>query len=465
MGTTEERLAEFVAETPVDRIPAAALDGARRSVLDVVGCILAALPDPDIAPVLRLAPPLSADPDRPAGTVLGVGLRTDPASAALANGTLAHWLDYDDGRTACGHAASVLLPAALAAAEIGGAGGPELLAGYALGLEATTHLSDACHYEEKTAGFHRTSLFGTLGATAAAARILGLDAVRTRMALAIAASTGAGLCRNFGTATKPLHAGLGARNAITAALLAADGWTGSPEILGGPNGWSSYVGHLDLPAIADGLDALRRPGATWRTVARPPMIKAVPCCGASHGPLESLLGLIAEHGFSHRDVTEVEVGVPYDSMVLMYDDPECGFQGKFSLRYTIATALIDGRIEVDSFTDERLHRPEYAETSAKVRLRVTSKWDTSVGTGGNDHARFKPGDALPVVVRLRDGRRLTRATPRVSGLGEETELLAKFRANAARSLPAESVAAAASAWARLPELPDVRLAIDRTCLI
>jgi 2-methylcitrate dehydratase PrpD len=446
----EQRIAEFIVGTPASDIPETAMTAAFSSALDCVGCILAAV-QPGNQAIVTLAGEEGGDGEC---SVIGTAVRTSRGMAALANGTLAHWLDYDDGRTACGHAASVLLPTLLAIGEPLGASGHDLLAAYAIGLEVANHISDACPYEEKEAGFHRTSLFGTLGATAAAARLLGLDQQQSVMALGIAGSMGGGLCQNFGTFAKPLHAGSASRNAVTAAQLAGDGWTGSADVLGGPAGWaSSYIGYFDYDAMAAEL------GKAWRTAAATPMIKKYPCCGGSHGPLDSLLSLMAEHRFTARDVVQVEVGAPYDSMVMMYRQPASGFQGKFSLLYSIATALVDGRIDVDSFSDAKLARPEYAEAAAKVRINVTEKWDTGTGTGGNDHSRFKPGDALPVVVHLRDGSRLSRSTARVAGLQTQEEVAAKFRSNAARRLSLADADDALGRWTELAQLPDVRTAL------
>lgn len=450
MGNVEQRIAEFIVGTRASDVPEIAVQAAQTSSIDAVGCILAAI-QPDSQKVVRFAREEGGDGE---ATILGTGVRTSGSMAALANGTLAHWLDYDDGRTACGHAASVLLPTVLAVGEPLGVSGHDLLTAYAIGLEVANHVSDACSYEEKEAGFHRTSLLGTLGATAAAARLLGLSQQQTVMALGIAGSMGSGLCQNFGTYAKPLHAGSASRNAVTAARLAGDGWTGSDDILGGPLGWAaSYIGNYDYQAMARDL------GVTWRTAETTPMIKKYPCCGGSHGPLDSLLSLIAEYGFTADDVTELEVGAPYDSMVMIYREPASGFQGKFSLFYSVVTALVDGHIDVDSFTDAKLARPQYAEAASKVRLNITSKWDTGSSGGGNDHSRFKPGDALPVVVRLRDGRTLSRSTARIAGLQTPAEVAGKFRSNALRTLPPVQVDAALDCWARLDQLPDIAEAV------
>ncbi|TPE47123.1 MmgE/PrpD family protein [Amaricoccus solimangrovi] len=445
MGKVEERIADFIVNTPASEVPAAAIASAHRSALDCVGCVLAASVEPQGRTIAGFAR-AEGGHDGPA-SVIGGPLRTSRSMAALANGTLAHGLDYDDGRTSTGHASGMLLPAALAIAEPVGASGRDLLTAYAIGLEVITHIGDACDFEQKEGGFHRTSLFGTMAATATAARLLGLDVRQTMMAMGTAGAVSGGLCQSFGTFTKPLHSGMAAKNAVTAALLAAEGWTGSEDILGGPAGWAkAFIRHYRYDAMASGL------GTEWRTATRTPLIKEFPCCGLIHGPATSLLTLIREHGFTAGDVAEVRVSAPYDSMVLMYPNPASGYQGKFSLPYAVATILIDGRLDLDSFDDAKLSRPEYAETAAKIRINVTSQWEGTM----RGERRAKADDRLPVIVKLRDGRELRQSTERVRGLDTDALVAEKFRRNAARALPPGAVEAALAAWSGLDTARDVR---------
>jgi 2-methylcitrate dehydratase PrpD len=346
----------------------------------------------------------------------------------------------------------MLLPTALALGEPLRASGEDILVAYAIGLEVITHIADACDFEQKEGGFHRTSLFGTLAATATAARLLRLNESQTLMAFGTAGALSGGLCQSFGTYTKPLHSGMAAKNAVTAALLAAEGWTGSEDILGGPAGWAAaFIRRFNYDAMGRDL------GREWRTAERTPLIKEFPCCGLNHGPVTSLIGLIREHEFSADDVAEIEVTAPYDSMVLMYPQPKSGFEGKFSLVYCIATSLIDGCLDIDSFSDEKLFRPEYDAAVKKVRVNVTSQWDTPKTRG---ERRVKSDDGLPVVVRLKDGRTLVQRTARVRGLDTEVAVAEKFRRNASRAqMSADGVERALSLWSGLRNTSDITEAI------
>mgnify|MGYP003351602809 CR=1 FL=1 len=140
----------------------------------------------------------------------------------------------------------------------------------------------------------------------------------------------------------------------------------------------------------------------------------------------------------------------------MYPKPASGFQGKFSLVYSLTTALLDGRLDLDSFTNDKLARPEYAVTSRKIRINVTSKWG---GASEMGERRVKIDDRLPVIVRLKDGRTLSESTARVSGLDTDEAVFGKFRRNASRVLPPKGVDAALVAWRSFDTVDDVRKAI------
>lgn len=446
MGQVEERIAEFILETSPESIPEECYRVARDGCFDCVGVMLAGAAEPHgriIADFVRREG--AAGPC----TVAGTDIRTAPAMAALANGTLAHALDYDD-MGGFGHPSAVLLPAALSIAELNGTSGRELLAAYIIGFEVACHLSRGTNYIQGERGFHSTAVFGTLGAAAAACRLLGLSRRQTVMALGIAASTPSGVLQNFGTHTKPLHAGMAARNGVMAALLARDGWLSSPDAVAGPIGWATaYLGEgrYDTRAMVRDL------GRVWLTRERI-VIKKYPCCGSNHSALDSLLGLMREYGFTADDVEEVEVyGLPGIAHVLLYPEPEYAFQGKFSINYCVATALVDGRVDIESFRDEKLARPELKEALRKVEIKVVPKWSP-------DYAHHPA--QTPLTVRLKDGRVLSRATNRHTMRGSVTnpltpeELKAKFRSNALRSLPEAQVERAVELWWSLPDLTDLR---------
>src|ERR1700741_1761819 len=217
--------AEFIAKSRWEDCPAGAVDAARRAILDCLGVMLAGSVEPAARIVTDIA---RSEGGAPLATVVGARLRTGAVWAALANGTAAHALDFDDTNfTLMGHPTAPVLASGLAAGELALADGRAVTHAFLLGFEVETTLAEVinpAHYEH---GWHATCTLGTMGAAAAAARLLGLDAEQTRTALAVAASQASGLKENFGTMTKPFHAGHAARSGVLSALMAREGWTAS----------------------------------------------------------------------------------------------------------------------------------------------------------------------------------------------------------------------------------------------
>src|SRR6266850_3973686 len=231
MSVDPRLLGEFVASSMP---PAAARTRAARAVLDTIGVTLAGASEPAARIVQAVVSAEGGDACR----ILGTRARASASNAALANGTAAHALDYDDMCfVSLAHPSAPLVAAALAAAESTGACGRALLEAYVVGFELEGRLGRAMNPRHYQRGWHCTSTLGTIGAAAAAARLLGLGPDAAGHALSIAASEASGLKENFGTMVKPLHAGLAARNGVLAALLAKAGMTASAAAIDGPQGF------------------------------------------------------------------------------------------------------------------------------------------------------------------------------------------------------------------------------------
>jgi len=272
--------------------PAAARRRAAAAVLDTVGVMLAGASEP----AARIVQTVAVEEGRGDCGIVGTALRASASHAALANGTAAHALDYDDMCfVSLAHPSAPLVAAAIAAAEAAGASGAALLDGYVVGFEVEGRLGrvmNPAHYER---GWHCTSTIGTVGAAAAVARILGLDVPAIGHAIAIAASEASGLKENFGTMVKPLHAGLAARNAILAARLAAAGLTASAHALDGAQG---FLAAMDS-ATRSLDDAIADLGARWEIVDTGITVKLYPSCAGTHPSLDAVLDL-RRHGRTHR---------------------------------------------------------------------------------------------------------------------------------------------------------------------
>src|SRR2546425_3796517 len=282
------RIAEFVVKARLDDCPRDAIACVRRAALDSLGVMLAGSTEP-IARIVREV--ARTEGGTPLCTVVGTSLRTAPGWAALANGAAGHAHDFDDTNFALmGHPSVPLFAAALAGAEAETADGGALMLAYVIGFEIDAALGIALNPDHYTRGWHATSSIGTLGCAAAAARLLGLDVNQTRHALGMAASMASGLKENFGSMTKPYHAGHAAQSGLRAAQLAREGLTASDAALDGRQGYVAAFSGATLPA-----DALDRLGTRWELTASGIAVKPYPSCALTHSAIDALLELRARH--------------------------------------------------------------------------------------------------------------------------------------------------------------------------
>ena len=340
-------------------------------MLDTIGVTLAGAAEPASRIVQRVIEHDGAG----SCPVFGTALRATAANAALANGTAAHALDYDDMCfVSLAHPSAPLVAAALAAAETAGASGRALLDAYVVGFELEGRLGRAMNPRHYQRGWHCTSTLGTIGAAAAASRLLGLDAAAAGHALAIAASEASGLKENFGTMVKPLHAGLAARNGVVAALLAQAGMTASGAAIDGPQGFLRAMDseQPSLDAFAADL------GSRWEIVDTGITVKLYPSCAGTHPTLDALLDLRRQHGFAAPDVDAIEIGVdPIVPTILLYDRPSSGLEGKFSMPFCAAAAVVRGQVGIDTFDTPSLRDPAIVAMQSRVTMRVDDTLDAS----------------------------------------------------------------------------------------
>ena len=425
-------MAEFVARGPIG--PEARARAAA-AVADTIGVALAGSREPSA----RMAQAMASEEGAGHGLcrVLGTPTSTSPQMAAFANGVAAHALDYDDMCfVSLAHPSCALVPAALAAGELTEAPATRLLDAYVVGFEIECRLGLAMnprHYHQR--GWHCTASIGTVGAAAAVARVLGLDDAATRHALGIAASSACGLKENLGSMVKPLHAGLAARNGVMAAQLAQRGFTASPHAIDGPQGYLAAM-DSEQPTLDPFVPDL---GTRWEILETGITVKLYPSCAATHPPLDALLELQRRERFTAGDVEAIEIEV--DSMtprLLIHPSPATGLEGKFSMPFCAAAALVYGPPTLDTFDLACIRNPAVQALMPRVTLRANATFDA--------HA---PLSQARVTVRLRDGRALVQRADGARGYpGRLTdhELASKFAACAAATLTA---ARAADAWSAL----------------
>jgi 2-methylcitrate dehydratase PrpD len=412
-------LADFVANTSRKDFPDGIEEATVRLLIDTVGVILAGRSGEAGQNILRYAEQACGATGGPTNW-LGVPVSAPPELMALASSTLGHALDFDDELAGTGHPASILASAILAM-PVRPLSGEQLIEAFAIGYEVNVRVAQLVGHRHYRKGWHTTSTIGGFGAVAAVSKLLGLEPDRIRVAFGIVASLASGIQRNFGTMTKPLHSGLSARNGVLAAQLAASGFTAAPDVLDGPRGFVDiYADGGDHP---DALDDL---GRGWALLAPGATLKKYPCCYATHRPIDAVLRLRSAHGLTPADVAAVIDRAPTFGLTpLIHHDPKTGLQGKFSLEYVVAAALLDGRITLGSFTDEAVNRPEIralmpsleAKEDPLCRPEDPTAADSSAGTGGF-HL---------VTIRTIDGRELTTRVDYPSGSPKHPLSLADSR--------------------------------------
>src|SRR5438067_12882881 len=446
---TTDRLVEFVLKTTLADCPEAVLTQIRRAALDTIGCMLAGASEPVAAIVRDVA---LAEGGLPLCTVIGTPLRTSPTWAALANGAAGHAHDFDDTNFALlGHPSVPLLAAALACAEAEMADGATVALAYAIGFETDAALGAALNPDHYTRGWHATTSIGTLGCAAAAARILGLDATETRHALGIAASLASGLKENFGSMTKPYHAGHAAHSGLRAAQLAREGMTSSDSALDGRQGYVAAFSGATLPA-----DALDRLGSRWELIASGIAVKPYPSCALTHSAIDALLDLRARHHLDPAKVAAVEIGVSaVVPDVLRHTRPSNGLERKFSMQYCAAAALARGGVGLADFDEG----PVRDAATRDLMDRITMVVDPALPHDLEQHAWTR------VSMRLTDGTTLESKPRGASGHPatplSDAELHAKFLGCAAPVLGDDMAEGVAAQLRRLEDVPDVRALTSR----
>ena len=449
MGATAV-LSEFASKTRIADLSVEAVAATKRHILDCAGVALAATVEPAGRIVLDVTREQGGAPQ---ARILGSSLRSSAVSAAWANGALAHLLDFDD--TGFSHPTACVLPAALAMAEEAGATGGDLVAAVCVGLEVFERMSSSGRQHEpelRRRGFHPTSLYGCSAAAAAAGNMVRLNPAQMAVAIGLAAANAGGLTQHFGTWGKGVHAGNAARAGVTSVLLAKKDYFADPEGLEGDYGFFAAfhgAGNYDLGRVADEL------GTHWSIVDPGLTVKRYPCCGGTLRALDAAQELLVQHGITFDDVARLAVDIHPDLLcIVRFHRPTQGFRGKFSLDYVLAAMLLDGRVDLDSFTDEYCNAPRMRAALEKVQVAAHAEWP-------DDPASRRKS---PVTITLKDGRTFTKTVDKVRGSPgnpmTRDELVDKYRGCASRVLKGERLERSIAALENLDRLPAAKELID-----
>jgi 2-methylcitrate dehydratase PrpD len=443
---------QWLADRP-DEWPEAAVESAHRQFIDVIAVSVPGAADEVTG---RVFATVKAWGDGPS-TAFGMGARLAAPWAALVNGTAAHALDFDDNfDPAKAHATAVLAPAILALGEQEGSSGRDCLDAYIAGLQILGRVGQGVNPAHRNRGWHATATVGAIGAAAACARLLRLDAGQSAFAVSIATSMAAGFMSQFGTMVKPMHAGLAAKAGVMAASLARQGINAGLHTLDGKTGMNRLMVGPDYEALRDGLTHVEH-GQTLRfeteSVGQPLLIlssgfrvKRFPNCGSAHRAQDGLLELKERHGFVADEVAAIDVRAPVSHLNnLMYVEPADGLQAKFSLEYGLALCLATGDCRLDDFSDEAVAREDIRALYPRVHRHPVDKAEGEFPT--------------EVEIRLKDGRCFSTSVAMPMGSLAAPfpieQYWAKYEGCVAGLLAPEAAAALRQALADLPLLPSL----------
>lgn len=423
IGGITEQIADFIVKSEYSSIPKEAILIAKNSIIDGIGVALAGTQEPSGILISEYARDMG---EMGGAVVIGRRFKTSPLLAALANGTLMHALAFDDVATSwLGHPTAVVLPAALAIGKMAKSSGRELLEAYLLGCEVAAKIGQVAAPRQHELSWHNTSTIGTIGSAAACAKILKSDVHETRMVLGIAASEASGLRGNFGSMTKPLHAGLAARNGVMAATLVKKGFWANESIIENPSGFAgAFLGEHE-PYLSESDLGLGKP---FDLISPGRTIKPYPCCRDTHGCIDASIGLVKESSISAEEISRVEYHSGEVAGVALHAPPTTGLQAKLSMQYCISVALLFGQIRLVHFSDEMILEPRIQSLMKKI-----------------DRSRHEEVDPLSarVTIHFRNGKEASRTVRKPKGDPEnplsQTELIMKYRDCASRVLSSRRI--------------------------
>jgi 2-methylcitrate dehydratase PrpD len=443
---TVKKIAEFVVKTNFSALPSSAVSVAKRAIFDTLGVALAGSVEPPCKIITGFVKKMGCKPT--CGVIAGK-MRTSAPNAALANGIMAHVLDYDDtGAGTQGHPSVPIFPAVMALGEELGSSGKEIITAYILGVEVYAKIAAEMPLLQMK-GWHPTAIFGTLGAGTAAAKLLNLDIEQTMMVLGLAGSQAAGIAQNFGTFTKSFHAGNAARSGIIAALLVKDGFTATKDILEGNMGFPvTFFGGeaVDVARMSENL------GQPFAAVSPGINVKKYPACYLTHRAIDATIHLAVENKLKPEEVAEVDVQfAPWNMKILLHDKPTTSMEAAFSMHFLIAASLIYRKVGLSEVTDVKVQDPLILDLQRKVKMRPFPDADAN-----------ENGDNRPevITIKMKTGKEYSHSVLRARGHSDVPiswdELSEKYRDCAGITLAKKEVEKSIELMYTLESLSDIK---------
>ena len=440
-----EKLATFIAGATWDSLPRPAIETAKKSVLDCIGVALAGSTEDGSRIMTDFVRELGGNP---LSTVFAGGFRTSPPWAALNNGAMAHALDFDDVSKKMSHSTVTLLPTVLALGEVKKSSGKQILQAFLVGFETWAKVASAMPgHSEK--GWHSSATFGSLGAAAAAAKILGLDKEKVKMALSIASCQAGGSKRQFGTMTKPFHAGEGAKNGVLAAMLAARGFTADPTILEGKYGFCElYAGENEKVDLAA---AMKEVGDFYNILNLGIGFKPYPCRATNHSGIDAALYLVGQNPISPEDVESIDCAMDR-TIDIGYAEVKTPLEAKFSLPFCLAVSIVDRKAGLPQFTEEKVHDPKIQGLIKRVTLRYDPDLTPGVKNTGS-------ATIAVVTIKLKDGKvyshRVNKAKGTTNVPMSKEDLVEKYKACASMILSETKIQKSLELIDNIEDLKDI----------
>lgn len=459
---TTAKLAEFLVNTDYGDIPEKVKNIARRSALDTIGVSLAGTRE--ICSTTFTGFIKNAGSIAEAG-VIGKGFRTYAPFAGLANGIMAWALDYNDGGIKITHPSALSFPATITIADKLQASGKDVLTAYILALEVAGKVALGCNFSAGYKSISHFSFLGGLGSAAAVCKLLKLDVNRTRTAFGIVTNLASGLqSAAHGTWLSPTTAGNVAYNGITAALMAQEGFPANTSIIETEGGLcDTFVGpgNYDLNIMTSNLGNpfyIECPGVT---------IKKYPSCFLTHRVIEAALQMVQEHNINHSEIAEIQIGMTKRALsTLAYPEPDSGDQGRFSMPFCIASAIIDRKVNLGTFTDDKVREPGRKELMKKVRYYFP---DLPIFSGMSQVDPARPPVGNPVAIRLKNGQSYSARMDILTGGPEapltDQEVISKYADCAGGILPPEKIERSAELILNLEQVKNFRKVMDIICAI